>query len=295
VKYGGLKFLEAAHVKDLLALLRLAENPRDLISGTRILKLLPGIGPQRARKLMNALLEAQGNIRVWQAAAPSPDCAEHWPKLIDVLGHLLDLGDAELPSQVHLALEFYRPLLAERYEHAEARHRDLEQLEQLAARFTSRSRMLAELTLDPPDSTEDFAGDPIVDEDCLVLSTIHSAKGLEWDAVFVIHASDGDIPADLATGTIEEIDEERRLFYVALTRARRSLYVCFPQQYYYAARGMRHDRHSYAQLTRFISPAAKVFFDCRSAALAPADEESSPNSKGSIQSDVRRRTKALWS
>ncbi len=295
VKYGGLKFIETAHVKDLLALLRLAENPRDLVSGTRVLKLLPGVGPQRSRQLMDALFDAQGDFRAWHAARLPPDAAEHWPKLLTLFERLTAFGDRELPVQVHLALEFYKPLLLERHDQAEARQRDLEQLEQLAARFGSRATMLAELTLDPPVSTEDFAADPLLDEDYLVLSTIHSAKGLEWDAVFVIHAADGNIPADLATSNAEEIDEEQRLFYVALTRARRSLYVCFPQRYYHAARGRMHDNYSYAQLTRFIPAPVKAFFDCRPATLARADDEAPGVAEVSIQAEVRQRTRALWS
>ena len=124
--------------------------------------------------------------------------------------------------------------------------------------------MLAGLTLDPPSTTEYFAGRPLLDEDYLILSTIPSAKGLEWDAVYLIHAADGNIPSDMATGAEEQIDEELRLFYVALTRAKRSLYVCFPLiWYYHANRGRTNDRHGYAQITRFISKSVKQHFDCR--------------------------------
>lgn len=294
VKFGGLKFIETAHVKDLLALLRLAENPRDLVSGTRVLKLLPGVGPSRSRQLMAALFEAQGDFRIWRSAKLPPDSVEHWPKLLELFERLSGYGDRELPAQIHLALDFYKPLLVERHDHANARERDLEQLEQIAARFGSRAKMLAELTLDPPTSSEDFASDPLLDEDYLVLSTIHSAKGLEWDAVYVIHAADGNIPADLATSSRDEIDEERRLFYVALTRAKRDLHVCFPQRYYHAARGRMSDNHTYAQLTRFIPKQVKSHFDCRPSSVAIAREDAATPALASIQAEVRKRTKALW-
>src|SRR5439155_24503258 len=134
---------------------------------------------------------------------------------------------------------------------APIRKRDLDQLEQIAANFRSRGQMLAELALDPPHSTQDLAGPPLLEEDFLILSTIHSAKGCEWDAVYVIHAADGNIPSDMATGTAEEVEEERRLFYVALTRAKDFLEVCVPLKYY-AKKWSTGDRHTIAQLTRFL-------------------------------------------
>ena len=134
----------------------------------------------------------------------------------------------DLASQIKRIRLFYTPLLERLYDNARARLMDLEQLEWLAARFPDRARFLAEIALDPPTYTEDLAGPPLLDEDFLILSTMHSAKGLEWDVVFVIHAADGNIPSDMATGKLEEIEEERRLFYVALTRAKDWLYVCYP-------------------------------------------------------------------
>jgi DNA helicase-2/ATP-dependent DNA helicase PcrA len=296
VKYGGLKFIEAAHVKDLLGFLRLAENPRDLVAGTRVLKLLPGIGPAKARQLMDRLLESGGHFRTWSDAKVPTEAGGYWHKLIRLLVRLGEASDKDMPSQVRLVRDFYTPLLEECYDNSSARLRDLEQIEQLAGRFSSRSEMLADLTLDPPASTEDLAGDPMLDEDYLVLSTIHSAKGLEWDAVYVIHASDGNIPSDLATGKAEQIDEELRLFYVALTRAKRSLQVCFPLRYYHVARGGFSDRHSYAQLTRFISENVKPHFDCRAAFGGLDEGEQGPKSSDpSVVAEVRRRARAMWS
>ena len=157
----------------------------------------------------------------------------------------------DLASQIKQIRLFYAPLLERLYDNAQARLMDLEQLEWLATRFPDRTRFLAEIALDPPSYTSDLAGPPLLDEDFLILSTIHSAKGLQWDAVYVIHAADGNIPSDMATGKVEEIEEERRLFYVALTRAKDWLYVCHPLRYYAVSRGFS-DIHGYAQLTRFL-------------------------------------------
>ena len=199
VKFGGLKFLEAAHIKDLLSLLRLAENPRDLIAGIRVLQLLPGIGPKRARQLMELIVSSRGDWRVWDDAAVGKAAGATWPQLLDVLRQLTAQPAADLASQVSLARRFYEPILQDKYDNPAPRKRDLEQIEQLAARFADRQSLLTQLALDPPESTEDFAGPPLLDEDYLILSTIHSAKGLEWDVVFVIHAADGNIPSDMAT------------------------------------------------------------------------------------------------
>ena len=251
-KYGGLKFVETAHVKDLLAFLRLADNPLEMVAGSRLLPLLPGFGPVKTRQLMSSLIESGGNFTVWREWKPPADAAEIWPQFVDLL---IDLAkDSEsLPAQIGRIRKFYAPLLERRYDNAAPRLRDLEQLEIIASRYRNRRRMLLELTLDPPSSTQDFAGPPTLDDDFLVLSTIHSAKGLEWDVVFVIHAADGNIPSDMATKLPEEIEEERRLFYVALTRAKNHLYVCYPLRYYSGYR--MGDRHGYAQRTRFL-PAA---------------------------------------
>ena len=152
----------------------------------------------------------------------------------------------------------------ERYDHVPARLRDLEQLEQLAAGFGDRSTFLGELTLEPPRSTQELAGPPSLDEDHLVLSTIHSAKGLEFDAVYVLHAADGNIPSDLTTGSPEEIDEELRLFYVALSRARRYLVGHLPAPLVRPS-GRVGGRHALAQLTRFLPPAVAAAFELRTA------------------------------
>ncbi len=263
VKYGGLKFLESAHVKDALAVLRICDNPRDEVSWFRVLQLLPGVGPATARRLMDALHVAEGAALARltdgePAAAPVAALAE-----LDTLRDIVRTCAAQDPPPPAAQLERVRawlePILRRRSDAPEPRIRDLEQLEQLATGFPTRERFVTDLTLDPPVSTSDLAGPPLVDEDYLVLSTVHSAKGGEWDAVHVIHAADGMFPSDMATGDVDQIEEERRLFYVALTRARHHLEVSFPLRYHRRSGG-REDRHWYAQLTRFLPPEVRGHF-----------------------------------
>jgi DNA helicase-2/ATP-dependent DNA helicase PcrA len=162
----------------------------------------------------------------------------------------------------------------------------------IASRHRSRQRMLLEMTLDPPNSTQDLSGPAMLDDDYLVLSTIHSAKGLEWDAVYVIHAADGNIPSDMSTKNADEIEEERRLFYVALTRAKNWLYVCYPLRYYWPGRS---DRHTFAQRTRFLTDkVVECFEQCVTDPLAAEDDETDGQSGHITSRSVRRRTKDLW-
>ena len=210
------------------------------------------------------------------------------------------MGEQALASQLHAALVFYEPLLREKHDNPDSRLRDLEQLELLAARYPDRRTMLAELTLDPPSSTQDFAGEPHLDEDYLVLSTIHSAKGLEWNAVYVIHASDGNIPSDMATkaarpGFCDQVEEERRLFYVALTRAKDWLYVTYPLRYYHAYRNRLLDQYGLAKLTRFIPADVQGSFQCRVAKGDTAPDGIDDDSLAAArQTDARQKSRVLW-
>jgi DNA helicase-2/ATP-dependent DNA helicase PcrA len=267
VKFGGLKFMEAAHVKDVLSFLRILENPFDELAWFRVLQLMNGIGAATARRLIadlgvrgpQAEREVGGPIRRLLDAPPAvpPHSAEEMDGFRTAIG---DCVDALPATQVERARSFLEPIFVRVYDAPAARLRDIEQLEQIASGYSNRSRFLADLTLDPPSSSQDLAGPPLLDEDYLVLSTIHSAKGCEWDAVHVIHASDGMIPSDMALGDEEGLDEELRLFYVALTRAKHNLFVYFPLRYYYRPNGLG-DRHGYGQLTRFITDDVKGLFD----------------------------------
>jgi DNA helicase-2/ATP-dependent DNA helicase PcrA len=271
-KYGGLKFVETAHIKDLIAYLRLAENPADLMAGTRVLTLVPGIGPKSAMELMAMLAEAHGDFVAWGDASLPAAARVFWPDLVALMGRL-SANRLPLASQLAAVRDFYRPLLEQRYPDARARSCDLEQLEAISPRYASRERFLAEMVLDAPEWTGDRAQRPHLDEDWLVLSTIHSAKGLEWDAVYVIHAADGCIPSDMACSSAEEIEEERRLFYVACTRAKDHLHVTVPLRYYVVGKGPT-DRHGYAQPSRFLSERVKPYFVAMTAS-------------GEVEADVR--------
>jgi DNA helicase-2/ATP-dependent DNA helicase PcrA len=251
-KYGGLRFVEMAHVKDLTSFLRLAENWRDTMAGLRALGLVPGIGPKRAAALLGALTAAGGDFATWfDVRVPEPAAAV-WPAVVELFGTLAAAGHGDVPAQVHAVRSVYAPRLERRYDNAQARLRDLEEIEVLAGRARSRSQFLAEVVLDPPSYTQDQAGPPLLDEDYLVLSTMHSAKGLEFDVVYVIHAADGNIPSDMATGSSGEIEEERRLFYVACSRAREQLYIAHPLRYY-TQPWAKADAHGYSQRSRFLT------------------------------------------
>ena len=287
-KYGGLKFAETAHIKDLLAFLRLAENPKDVSAGLRILCLLPGVGPKTAYTLMELAGSAPG-FQAWEDWKPSKAAEPVWKPFRDLM-QFLAAPDCGLSTQIGRIREFYAPLLAEKYDNAEPRRRDLEQLEALSVRYESRQDLLVEMALDPPQWTEDFAGPPVLDDDYLVLSTIHSAKGLEWRAVYVIHASDGNIPSDMATKSAEDIDEELRLFYVALTRAKDHLAVCVPLRYYLHPGG-KSDVHGYAQVTRFLPKDVLHHFRQTVTSRAAPSDSPRPHLKSR---QIRSQAKGLW-
>jgi DNA helicase-2/ATP-dependent DNA helicase PcrA len=270
VKYGGLKFLEAAHVKDVLAILRVLENPYDDVGWFRVLQLLEGIGPATARRLLAELgVRPRGStnpLELLLATPPQLPHPAHAPlaALSATLEDCRGTGPEPPPAaQIGRIRRFLEPVFERRYDSAAARLADVDQLEQLAGSYRARGPFISELTLDPPQSTSDLAGPPLLDDDYLILSTIHSAKGGEWDVVHVIHAADGVIPSDMATGDDEQVEEERRLLYVALTRARNRLHVYFPLRYYQRGRGVS-DAHSYAQLTRFLPASIQHLFEQRS-------------------------------
>ena len=207
VKFGGLKFLEAAHVKDVLAFLRWAENLRDRMSGFRVIQLLAGAGPATAARLLDRLAEAGSPMEALTDFKPPAACAEDWPAFAETL-RFIRSNAVGWPAEFDLACRWYLPHLERRYEDARVREADLLQLAQIASTYPNRQRFLTELTLDPPSATSDEAGVPLLDEDYLILSTIHSAKGQEWKAVFVLNCVDGCIPSDLAVGSTAEIEEE---------------------------------------------------------------------------------------
>ncbi|MFZ2642679.1 MAG: ATP-dependent helicase [Verrucomicrobiia bacterium] len=290
-KFGGLKFLEAGHVKDLLALLRLLENPRDQVSWLRVLNLLPGVGGATANGVLRFLAANNHDFRSLVHCTVPIAARERFRELATMLAELAGEGNA-LSAQIERIRQFYEPVFRDIYDHAEVRIRDLEQLAAMAVSFGTREEFLSDVTLDPPSGTSDWAGAPVKDEDWLTLSTIHSAKGCEWDVVFLIHATDGVIPSDLTTGNAVEIEEERRLLYVALTRARNWLYVCFPLRYY-ADKHVLGDRHSYAQLTRFIPNDVRALFE--QVTLTLPKPPSGGRGGAKVETDARAKIRGLWS
>lgn len=255
VKYGGLRYLEAAHVKDLMALFRLADNPADEIAWFRVLQLLEGVGPATARRTLDVLMTTDGDRLAGWARAREQLPVDARPMADQVLAALRDAAAPESASAGARAETLHRalaPLIRARYPDGALRLQDLEQLVAAARQATDLGRFVSELIIDPPTSSSDLAGPPHLDEDYLVLSTIHSAKGLEWQAVHVLALYDGNFPACLSAGTSESVDEERRLLYVAITRARRRLHLYVPLRYYHRPAGID-DAHGYGKASRFLT------------------------------------------
>jgi DNA helicase-2/ATP-dependent DNA helicase PcrA len=284
-----LKFLDAAHVKDMLALLRFVENPRDRVAGFRILHLLPGVGPASTQRVLDRMAEAADPIAALCSLPAPPRAGEDWHAFLRTVENL---RYSEWPADIERARLWYEPHLDRIHEDSEVRRTDLVQLEQIASGYASRERFLTELTLDPPDATSDQAGVPLLDEDYLILSTIHSAKGQEWKSVFVLNVVDGCMPSDLGTGTSAELEEERRLLYVAMTRAKDDLHLIVPQRFFVHGQAAKGDRHMYASRTRFIPEALLSSFERTSwppaAAASPLPAGRAPHI------DIRARMRGMW-
>jgi len=288
VKFGGLKFLEAAHVKDVLAALRFAENPRDRVAGFRVTQLVPGIGPASAARILDRLA-APDPAAMLVTYAP-PRASAEWHSFAALFDSLFRRTSA-WPAELEQVRRWYQPHLERLHDDAAVRAADLAQLEQIAASYRTREQFLTDLTLDPPSATSDEAGAPLLDEDYLILSTIHSAKGQEWKSVFVLNAVDGCIPSDLATGNAEEIEEERRLLYVALTRAKDHLDVIVPQRFYTHNQANRGDRYVHALRTRFIPTPVSRLFEQR---VWPSATQSAASATPQSKVDVTARMRAMW-
>jgi DNA helicase-2/ATP-dependent DNA helicase PcrA len=269
VKYGGLRFTEAAHVKDFLSAARVLANPADDIAWFRLLRLHEGIGPAHARRIIDAL----------NPAGPAP--LDRWPDAVDAAPPRWRPGLAATVAGLSAAAALDKtgeraaailaalddPLRA-RYPDASIRIADLQRLVDAAASRPSLHEALVDLALDPPAASSDLAGPPRLDEDYLVISTVHSAKGLEWPVVHLPHLVDGAVPSDMSLATPAGLAEERRLFYVAVTRARDELFLYAPLRLHHHRMGGS-DRHSYGQLTRFLDAAALAECEVTDATPAP--------------------------
>ncbi|HTT01557.1 MAG TPA: ATP-dependent helicase [Steroidobacteraceae bacterium] len=292
VKYGGLKFLEASHVKDLLGVLRWADNPRNTPAAFRTLQLLPGMGPVNARKAIDHLVAQQHSFEALKSHTPPQASAVDWRRLTELMLALTE-RERQWPGQVHLVREWYRPHLERIYEHFHTRVGDLDQLDVLSGQYASRERFLTELTLDPPEATGDLAGRPVLDEDYLVLSTIHSAKGMEWDTVYLLNVVDGSFPSEFAAGKPELIEEERRLLYVAMTRAQNDLLLIAPLKFHLTSQSRQSDAHVYGGRSRFFTEKMLKTFDesrQRGARLGEATLQDATESSV----DVGARLKEMW-
>ena len=305
VKYGGLKYLEAGHVKDLLALLRVLENPADLLAWQRVLAMLAGVGPATLRRL---------NTELGFGRAPATADGEPLP---NALARFLDDG-VKLPSsaaaqgfelrgaltacaagalrpaeEIDRLKPFCALVFPSKYDNPAPRLADLDHLASTAAAYKSRNRFLTELTLDPPSKTSDQAGPPHLDDDWLTLSTIHSAKGMEWKRVHVIHAADGNLPSDMAIGDKAGLAEELRLLYVALTRAKDELTVTFPLRFHVHRQALD-DRHVYAQLSRFLEPVRSHFDQGHTGASGDTVDLTDPLASVGVADEVDAMLFSLW-
>jgi len=291
-KYGGLRFLDAAHVKDLISFLRVAENASDEIAWHRVLQMVDGIGPATAAKIVNHISKAHDALSM--KTFPVPASAQpRWKELIKLMEDLVKAEEGEPVAQVQRIRAFYDHLMSLRYENAQARVSDLQHIEQVAAGYKSRRQLLTDLTLDPPNSTRDIAAHAVKDDDRLVLSTIHSAKGCEWDVVYVIHAAEGSLPSEKSAGNEKELEEERRLAYVAMTRARDYLYITWPMRVYqrWGAMGAK---NAYAQISRFITDTVRASCTMMSFGDDSGYYDDHSDYQGDIIGRVRNQVNSRW-
>jgi DNA helicase-2/ATP-dependent DNA helicase PcrA len=293
VKYGGIRYLDAAHVKDFLCLLRLGENLGDSLSWFRVLQLLDGVGPVTARRVLDALDPSTLTLARlpinWQQARE--ELKQRARAAADPLVEALAKSARErVGRRAERLREVIAPLIRAHYADGPTRLPDLDRLVTVAAQAHDLASFLAELALDPPSSSADYASPPKLDDDYLVLSTVHSAKGLEWQVVHLIGASDGNFPSDMALSSSEGLEEERRLFYVALTRARRNLAIYAPIRHYHRPRA-RDDFHGYGKLSRFLTEAAK--FLCENV-QTPAEREGMAHTANGSVPPIQVDLELLW-
>jgi DNA helicase-2/ATP-dependent DNA helicase PcrA len=303
VKFGGLKFLEAAHVKDVLALLRWAQNPRDRVSGFRAIQLLAGIGPKTAARVLDHVAGAPPGCALLHEQPMPAGTQDAWHEFAALVTSLTAALGAQIggapaggswPAPFEQACRWYEGQMERRFEDARVRAGDIQQLVRIAATYPNLERFLTELTLEPPEATSAEAGVPLLDEDYLILSTIHSAKGREWTAVSVLNVVDGCLPSDLATGSSAEIEEERRLLYVAMTRARDHLDLLVPQRFHVGHASGLGDRHVYACRSRFLPAATLAHFEASSwpdPADTPAAGAPQP---AAVPVDLAAQMRAMW-
>jgi DNA helicase II / ATP-dependent DNA helicase PcrA len=291
VKWGGLKFLEAAHVEDVVCVLRWCENPRDRVAGFRVLQLLPGIGPTTAAKILDKIAAERRLVDVLKLYVVPKQAAEDWPAFVKLIARLRKTEN--WPTEFEPLRTWYEPHLLRLYDDAEARAADIAQLQQIAAGFRSRERFLTELTLDPPEATSGDARATQLDEDYTILSTIHSAKGGEWKIVRVLNVVDGCIPSAKATRTSDEIEEERRLLHVAMTRTKDELDLIVPQRLFMYQQNGHDSGYVNSKMSRFIPKSIHHAFELKHWRERPSDPISGSRSL-SRTIDVASSVERMW-
>lgn len=277
VKVGGFRFLEAAHIKDALSHLRVIANPSDFLSWQRLLMLLPGVGPKKAQNVIRHLVEAQSPDLYLGRLASAPGLAgPSLARLVELMSELSDPSATPL-TLVEAVIDYYEPICRETHEDYPRRLRDLEELPGLARGFASLSEFMAEVVLEPPNSyAEEGRGGRIT------LSTVHSAKGLEWANVFILWATDGRLPPQMALMDPESLEEERRLMYVACTRAAGELTILAPMESYQRGRGVMHN-----ELSRFLAELPPGLLESPREAIfeVPQPQAAIPQGRGSQRQD----------
>ncbi len=253
IKYGGLKFLEAAHVKDLLSIIRWVNNPKHLLSGNRVLRLLPNVGPKLAKKALDFLHNNQFQLEALSRFLTPNNVSDGWEQLIKFI-NACQSDNSNWPAQMDLAQLFYNPLLELKYDDSYTRNGDIEHLSKLAQQFSNVEEFVSELTLEPPSCSGDLTDKAHKDDDFLILSTVHSAKGQEWDSVFILNVADGNFPNEYSTSNEKEVEEERRLLNVAITRAKTGLHLIQPLKYWVPEQAKYGKKHVYGAKSRFLTP-----------------------------------------
>jgi DNA helicase-2/ATP-dependent DNA helicase PcrA len=290
-KFGGLKFMDAAHIKDLLALLRFIENPRDRVSGLRLLLLIPGVGPANAQRMLHHIDATTDSLHALANMPAMERPGRDWNSFIATLA---EARSACWPAEFTIARDWYDSLLDRIHDHVDSRRADLIELEQIASSYPSRTRFLTELALDPVEAVSARADSPSLDDDRLILSTIHSAKGQEWNSVFVLNVVEGCIPSDLATHSLAELEEERRLLYVAMTRAKDDLHLIIPRRHFSQAQQPREERHLCTARTRFIPDQLLPLFDQIAWPLPTSDERIRESAGIVNRVDAGARARGMW-
>ena len=254
--------------------------------------MLPGVGPKTAERALRLIEEAGGTPLALEKLDPPAPAQADWPGFLELLRGLSTAS--QWAGQLTDVRRWYEPHLERLHGDARVRAGDLEQLEALATQHQSREAFLTELTLDPPQATGDEAGPPHKDEDYLILSTVHSAKGQEWDSVYTLNVVDGTFPNEFSTESPEQIEEERRLLYVAMTRAQRNLHLIAPLKFYVTQQRRYGERHLYGARSRFLTE--PVLATLESVAWPSSADVAGPAQRSQqVRIDAGARMRSMWS